>query len=270
MAESITFSDVLAVINNAAPLTLQESYDNSGLLVGEPDTPFKGALICLDVTEDVVAEAITRSRNLIISHHPIIFHGLKSLRGDSSASRIIIQALRAHIGLLAAHTNLDAAQGGVNYAMAKKIGLHPEQVLAPVIGQPNAGIGLIGTLPSPMPEKDFLYYLARCFPEQPCLRFSVPTAKQISRVALCGGSGMEYLEAALQAKADAYLTGDVKYHDFQKPDGRLLLIDLGHRESELCATALLHDIVSQKFPTFVCSVSEQEKSPVNYFVSNKL
>jgi len=271
MSHVVTFSDVLATIDEFAPLSLQETYDNSGLLVGEGDTPFKGALVCLDVTEAVIAEAIECDCNLVISHHPLIFHGLKSLRGDTGTSRAIILALRSHVGILAAHTNLDAARGGVNYAIAQKIGLTPESVLSPAHnGEQGTGIGLVGSLSKKMSEGDFLHYIAHIFPQQPCLRYSTKTGKIITRVALCGGSGIDLLEEAIRLKADAYITGDVKYHDFQRPDGRLMLIDLGHRESELCAIELLKQLVSQKFPTFASSVSTQEQSPVNYFVSNKL
>lgn len=266
----VTFSDVLAAIDESAPFKLQEEYDNSGLLVGELDTPLRGTLVCMDVTEAVVAEAIGRGCNLIVSHHPLIFHGLKSLRGDTERSRAIILALRAHVGILAAHTNLDAAYGGVNYAIAQKVGLTQLRVLAPTLsGEGGTGIGLIGTLSTGFSEEEFLIYIARKFPQQPCLRYSPKTGKTIERVALCGGSGIEFLDEAIRLGADAYLTGDVKYHDFQRPDGKLLLIDLGHRESELCAIDLLKQIVSQKFPTFACGVSVQEQSPVNYFVSNK-
>ena len=158
----------------------------------------------------------------------------------------------------------------MNYAIAQKIGLTPQQVLAPTLsGEGGTGIGLIGTLSTGFSEEEFLIYIARKFPQQPCLHYSPKTGKTIERVALCGGSGIEFLDEAIRLGADAYLTGDVKYHDFQRPDGKLLLIDLGHRESELCAIDLLKQIVSQKFPTFACGVSVQEQSPVNYFVSNK-
>ena len=266
----VTFSDVLAAIDDVAPFNLQEEYDNSGLLVGELDTPLQGTLVCMDITEAVVAEAVARGCNLVVSHHPLIFQGLKRLCGDTERSRAIILALREHVGLLAAHTNLDAAYGGVNYAIAQKVGLTQLRVLAPtLLGKEGTGIGLVGTLDTVLCEEDFLMYIAQIFPQQPCLRYSPKTGKTIERVALCGGSGIEFLDQAISLRADAYLTGDIKYHDFQRPDGKLLLIDLGHRESELCAIDLLKQIVSRKFPTFACGVSAQEQSPVNYFVSNK-
>ena len=271
MQSVITFLDVLTAIDDFAPFSLQANYDNSGLLVGELATPLLGALVCLDVTEEVVNEAIERQCNLVISHHPLIFHGIKHLRGDTQISRTIIRALRAQVGIIAAHTNLDAAVGGINYALAKKIGLIPESVLSPVQhGRDGEGIGLVGNLPNAISEDDFLALLARNFPQQPCLRYSPKTKKMIRRVALCGGSGIDFLDDAIRFKADAYVTGDAKYHDFQRPDGRLLMIDLGHRETELCAIELLKQIFSQKFPTFVCGVAAQEQSPLNYFVSNNL
>lgn len=261
----ITFGDLVTEVNRFAPFRLQESYDNSGLLVGEYSTPLKGVLVCLDVTEEVLAEALDLGLNLILSHHPIIFSGIKSLCGDTRVSRIVMRALRTSVGILAAHTNLDVAYGGVSYALAEQLDLEVESVLAPRECDSRCGLGIIGSLRlQPMGVTEFLPYVASRL-SQPNIRHSSYANEYIRRVAVCGGSGVSLLDAAIEAEVDAYITSDIKYHDFQSPEGRLLLMDVGHYESEYCAVSLLARLVNESFPKFVCKVSERERNPVEYF-----
>ena len=263
MSLVVTFSDVEAAIARYAPFSLQEAYDNSGLLVGEGTTPVSGVLVCLDVTEQVLREAVARGVNLVVSHHPLLFRGVKQLCGRTGIERAVIYALRSGVGILAAHTNLDAASGGVSCALAQELGVAVERVLHP-IGE-SEGFGVVGRLVTPLPEDLFLQEVSERLGLS-VLRHSPLSERDISKVALCGGSGMEFFDEALAAGVDAYITADVKYHDFQRPDGRLLLLDVGHRESEWCAVGLLQRILCESFSTFACHVSSQDTSPVGYFL----
>lgn len=269
MSVRVSFADVANALAHFAPLALQESYDNSGLLVGEATTEVSSILVCLDVSEAVVAEALHLGCNLIVSHHPPIFHALKNLRGDNPTTRVVIAALRAHIGLIAAHTNLDAAAGGVSSALATKLGLTVERVLHPIAASdnnlnPNTGFGVIGSLTTPLTEAAFLELVSQRL-AQPFLRHSALCGRPVQRIAVCGGSGFSFYPDASALNADAYLTADLKYHDFQIPDKQLLLVDAGHYETERCAVDLLYQIVSERFPTFACTESTADSCPVCYF-----
>ena len=127
-------SDIIRTIEAVAPLAWQESYDNAGLQVGERSQEVAGILVCIDVTEAVVDEAIALGYNLIVSHHPLLFKGLKSITGSSYIERIVLKAIRHHIAIYAAHTNLDNAPGGVSFRMAQKLGLSSVRVLDPLPG----------------------------------------------------------------------------------------------------------------------------------------
>ena len=270
MRQEVTFSDIEASIAAYAPFSLQEGYDNSGLLLGERDTPVRGILLCLDVTERVVQEAIECGCNLVVSHHPLIFHGVKQLCGDTGISRAVILALRLRVGILAAHTNLDATRGGVSYALAQTLGVEVLRVLhATVATVDGVGFGVVGMYPDPMNEEFFLQEVSSKL-QLPIIRHSALLAHPVQKIALCGGSGMEFFDDAIAAEVDVYLTADVKYHDFQRPDGRLLLLDVGHRESELCALGLLKRILCESFSTFACYVSVQDTNPVGYFLPNNV
>lgn len=256
--------DVLAVLEAVAPPHLQESYDNAGLLVGNPDTLVSGILFCLDSTEAVVAEAKRKGCNLVVAHHPIVFRGLKRLNGATYIERTVMQAIRDDIALYAIHTNLDNVhQQGVNAKIAEKIGLKQTRILAPRPGLPDIGAGLLGELETPMRELDFLHHVKAAL-HSGCVRHTALRNQPVQRVAVCGGSGSFLLADALRAGADAFVTADFKYHEFFDAEGRLVIADVGHFESEQFTIELLRDIVREKFPTFALHLTEARTNPVFY------
>jgi len=355
-------------LDTAIPLAYQESYDNSGLQIGLPDQEIHSAMICLDVTEKVVSEAIEADCNLLISHHPLIFNGIKKLTGNTYTERILYEAVKNDIAVYSAHTNLDMLSDGVSHKMAEKIGLDTISVLSPsdnrllklvtyipeshfekvkialfeagagVIGNydncgfavsgtgsfkgnettnpfvgergkihseneirfetvlfthlkarvikalveahpyeevaydlyalenNNIGIGLgcVGILPEPLPEMDFLNLIYSVF-DAKGIRYSNPTGKMVSKVALCGGSGASLINEAIHTGADVFLTADIKYHDFFKTENRILLVDAGHFETEKFSREILKDLIIKKFPKFAVRFSETNTNPINYF-----
>ena len=131
----ITIGNIAAAIEEFAPTALQESYDNAGLQVGDPHAEAKAALLCIDVTEEILDEAIARGANMVISHHPLIFRGLKRITGRSPIERIVAKAIKHDVALYAAHTNMDSARGGVSAHAAAKLGLTDIELLAPQNGK---------------------------------------------------------------------------------------------------------------------------------------
>ena len=349
-----------------APLAWQESYDNAGLLVGDASTEVKGVLISLDCTEEVVEEAIKKGCNLIISHHPIVFSGLKRITGASYVERTVIKAIQNNIALYASHTNLDHAPKGVSYHLAAKLGI-TGQVLKPMrdalkalqyyvpatheealrdalhaagagnIGeysncsftqeglgrfQPSSasnphtgtanvlsevqevkvemifpahlsaavlsalkaahpyeevaysihsldnswqdvGSGYIGTLEKPLSPEEFLVFVKNRLGLQALKHTALPEG-QISKVAVCGGAGSFLISEAKKQKADAYITSDIKYHEFFDAENQCLLLDVGHYESEVMIIEAIHNYLSKKFSTFaVLLKSETNTNPVS-------
>jgi dinuclear metal center YbgI/SA1388 family protein len=360
--------DLCSYLGSEVPLSLQEDYDNSGLQIGNHEREINSALITLDITEEVVEEAIALKCDLIISHHPLIFRGLKRITGKSFVERIISAAVRNDIAIYSAHTNLDNYSNGVSRKMAEKLDLNEITVLVPsenkllklvtfipeshfekvsnalfeagagVIGNydrcgfsingtgsfrgnensnpfagekgklhfeneirfetilfsnlkdkvrnalidahpyeevaydfyaldnnnSGTGTGCSGKLKRPVSENEFLEILSSVFGSKG-LRYSKPTGKQVSKVALCGGSGASFLNAAINSGADAFVTADVKYHDFFMTEKKLLLVDIGHFESEKFSVEILNDLIIKKFPKFAVRFSETNTNPINYF-----
>lgn len=263
-------ADITNHLESFAPLFLQEDYDNAGLLTGNYDGECSGVLCTLDVTEEVITEAVRENCNCIVAHHPIIFRGLKQLTGSSQVERVVIAAIKNDISIYAFHTNLDNIISGVNGMIADKLGLSNRKILEPrlqvsdlALGRDITGSGLIGDI-SPLREQEFLERLSSQFnPES--VRHTSLTGKSIRKVAICGGSGSFLTASALKAGADAFVTSDLKYHEFFEPVGRMLLCDIGHYESEQFTTDLLIEIILQKFPTFAVLKSEIKTNPVHYF-----
>lgn len=360
---------IIAHLEAIAPPSLQESYDNAGLLTGNPGWECTGVLCTLDVTEDVVMEAVQRGVNMVVAHHPIIFGGLKKINGKNYVEKTVIAAIKQDIAIYAIHTNLDNILAGVNGRMADRLGLEKRSILAPKaatlkklytfvpvaqaeavraaifaaggghIGQysecsfgvegtgtfkgaagtnpfvgepgklheekelklevvfpgylqgtivramiaahpyeevaydivdlannhPGIGAGLIGELPEAIPEKDFLALVKQQF-ELTVIRHTPLMNKPVKKVALCGGAGSFLVSRALSAGADIYITGDMKYHEFFDANGRLVIADIGHFESEQFTTDLLINILQENFTTFAVLKSEVKTNPVQYFV----
>ena len=261
----MTVNDILNCIIEIAPLQWQEHYDNAGIQVGDLHAETRRALIALDVTEDLVDEAVGKHCDLIISHHPLIFHGLKHVTPNSYIERVVMKAVKHDIAIVSMHTNLDNSYQGVSRVLAERLGLGNLRLLQPSVDEPECrGAGMIGEFSSPMPEPDFLNMVANTI-GAPCLRHSALTGKAIQKVALCGGSGTPFMPDALRLKADAYLTADIKYHDFFVPEGKILLVDGGHFETEQFTKLLIKEIIQKKFPTFAAEIAVTNTNAVHYF-----
>lgn len=366
--QTLKVSDITRVLEDEAPLSYQESYDNSGLITGTSDMELKGILLCLDSTEEVIDEAIRKNCNLVIAHHPIVFSGLKKFTGGSYTERVIIKALKNDIAIYAIHTNLDNSYTGVNRKIAEKLNLHKIRILAPIqnrlcklvtfcpeshsetvrtalfsagagnIGnydecsynlkgegtfrgneksdpfvgkagerhteneirietifqdhlQKNviealikahpyeeatydiyqlkndfnlAGAGMIGDLPEAMNSREFLKYLKNSL-NLTCIRYTDLKSDMIKSVAVAGGSGSFLLKNAMQQKADVLVTADFKYHQFFDSEGKLMIADVGHYESEISTTELIHEKILKNFPNFAVIFSDINTNPVKYY-----
>ena len=360
--------NIISELEKFAPISLQETYDNCGLLTGNKEQQITGAILCLDCTEDVIEEAINRNCNLVIAHHPIVFVGLKKLNGSNYVERTIIKAIQNNIAIYACHTNLDNVKLGVNNKIAQKIGLINAQVLAPkksiikkivtfvptlnlenvrtalfnagagnignytncsyvlegtgsfkanenanpFVGENGklhfeketrlevifesfneqkiitalkenhpyeevaydlynlenfnneVGSGLIGELPIPVTENDFLNHLKIVF-NLKSVKHTKFLEKKIQKVSLCGGSGSFLLKNAINLKSDIYISSDFKYHEFFDAENSILIADIGHYESEQFTPEIFYEIISNKFPTFALYLTEINTNPVNYF-----
>jgi len=362
--------DLVRALEAVAPSSLQESYDNSGLLVGRWEQEVSQALLCLDCTEEVVQEAIDKHCELIIAHHPIVFGGMKRFNGADYVQRTVEMAIRAGVSIYAIHTNLDnVLKGGVNGKIAERLGLQGWRILQPMPGQmlrldvyvpaenaaeleqalfdagagqvgnyadcrfavegqgsftpiegsdpylgkqgkrelvqevqlsvilpaslrsavlkamtdhhpyeevahhvwalanahPEFGAGLWGELPEPMSEEAFLQHL-KVSMDLHNFRFTPRKHNRpIHRVAVCGGAGSFLIKKARQV-ADAYITSDVKYHEFFDSEKQLLLCDIGHFESERFTQERLAEILSHKFPNFATLFTQTNTNPVRYYL----
>ncbi len=263
--------DVIKVLETIAPPLLQENYDNAGLITGNANWNCAGAIIALDATEEVVQEAITNNCNLIIAHHPIIFSGLKKITGKNYVEKTIIAAIKNDIAIYAIHTNLDNVLHGVNAAIADKLGLINRQILQPkneVLPPEGSnyeiGSGLLGELPEPLRETDFLANIKEKF-NLSVLKHTNLLGKPVKTVALCGGAGSFLIGAAAAAGADFYISADIKYHEFFDANNRLVIADIGHYESEQFTIDLLFDILREKIPTFAIQKTGVKTNPIHYF-----
>lgn len=258
--------EIIAHLEQLAPLSYQESYDNAGLLVGNIDEEIKDILVSLDCTEAVIEEAIANGCNLVIAHHPIVFKGLKKITGKNYIERTIIKAIKHDIAIYAIHTNLDNVVGGVNFKIAEKLGLKNVNILAPKveIGTKLVGSGAIGELPDAMNEVEFLFMLKDKMDVE-MIRHTALLDKKIKRVAVCGGAGGFLLSHAIAQEADIFITADYKYHEFFDAENKIIIADIGHYESEQFTKDLLKAYICKKIITFAVRLSEVRTNPVNYF-----
>jgi len=362
-----TVRELCTVIEEQAPLSLQEKYDNAGLLVGNSNQSVSGVLVCLDVTEAVLDEAIALNCNLVISHHPLIFNGLKQLTGRNEVQRCVMKAVKTDIAIYAAHTNLDNVINGVNGKIAEKLNLQDCRILSPCqnallklvtfvpkllvqkvrealfeagaghignydscsfnvegygsfkagelanpfVGElhsihyepevrvevilhrglesavvkalkaahpyeepafdliplanlwENSGAGIFGTLPEAVPVTEFMSILKETL-NSPVIRHTALIKPTVQKIAICGGSGSFLISDALAAKVDIFITADLKYHEFMEADGKLVLVDAGHYETEQFTKDLIGEIISKKFPTFAVHISKVTTNPILY------
>ena len=226
--------------------------------VGDTEREIHSVLLTTDVTPDVVDEAVMRGCQLIVSHHPLLFHGLKQVCGQTPQARVVEKAIKNNIAIYSAHTNLDSVIGGINTRLADKLGLTDQKILVPSANI-QTGLGVIGRLPKRVNYADFIGQIRRIL-DCTYVRYTNPKKENIQTVALCGGSGAEFIENAIEQGADVYLTADCKYHDFQNADGRIGLIDIDHWISEHHAREIFADIL--KPLPIECYISQTDKTPI--------
>ncbi|MBI5372602.1 MAG: Nif3-like dinuclear metal center hexameric protein [Sphingobacteriales bacterium] len=361
-------ASIVSFLESWAPPSLQESYDNAGLITGNAGWECTGIICSLDATEAVVKEAIARGCNLVVAHHPVIFGGLKKINGKNYVEQTIITAIKKDIAIYAIHTNLDNIFSGVNGRIADELGLQKRSILSarentlrklftfvpadhaeavrdalfeagggrigqysecsfnsegtgtfkagqaakPFVGEknrrhtekeikmelvfpsplqpallgalkaahpyeelaydvveltnphPETGSGLLGELPEALDEEAFLRLVKTVF-GTPLIRHTALSGRPVKKVAVCGGAGSFLISKALSAGAEAYITGDMKYHEFFDANSRLLIADPGHFETEQFTIPLLQEVLAKKFPTFAVLKTEVETNPVRYF-----
>lgn len=256
-------SDIIDRLNQHNPPTLQEPYDNSGIQVGNPNQPLTSILLTTDITEATITEAIQRQANLIISHHPLIFNGLKKITPDTYIGRTITQAIKHDIVLFSIHTNADKIIGGVSHRMAQKLGLQDIRTLCPENDR-QQGLGTYGHLPEPTDETTFLTHLKNTF-NTTSIRHSPLLGKPIRTVALCGGAGAEFIPIAKQHQADIYITADIKYHQYFQAENQIIIADIGHFESEQYTKEIFYEQLIEIFPTFAINMAQTDINPVHYW-----
>ena len=359
--------EIIAVLEEMAPLAYAEDFDNVGLLVGDQDTVATGILVCHDALENIIDEAIAKNCNVIVCFHPILFSGLKKITGKNYVERAVIKAIKNDIAIYAVHTALDNHQAGVNKIFSDALGLINTKILIPKenfirklvtytvpenaeavrnalfdagagtignyencsfnsngigtyrgneqsnpeIGErfefvqaneikievtfekhletkilkalfkshlyeevayeiynlqnkhQNIGLGITGELKNTMSEKEFLLFVKE---KMNCggIRHSNFTGKEIKKVAVLGGAGSFAIKNAIQAGADAYLTADLKYHQFYEAENQLLLADIGHFESERYTKNYIVEYLRKKILNFAVILSEENSNPVKY------
>ena len=257
----IKVKDISQAIEQFAPKSLQESYDNAGLQVGNPEASVSAVMLCLDVTEDVLKEAEERECNMVVSHHPLIFKGLKSLTGADITQKLVIEAFKNNIAVYSAHTNLDSVWDGVSHEIARRLGVEDIEVLEPRQDNDHAGLGVVGNI-RPVPKIEFLRKIKKTF-KVAALRYSAQSPSVVvRRVAVCGGSGASLIKDAINAGADILVTGDVKYHDFTTYGSDIIIADIGHYESELCSREILSRVIRAKCPDLPIYFSDSESNPI--------
>lgn len=255
----MTHREITNALEEHFPLSLQESWDNSGWQLGNPDAECTGVLICVDLTPAVLKEAVNRGCNLVVSHHPLIFKGLKQITGRNRVERMVAEAFRHGISVYSSHTATDCAPAGVSFEMARRLGMSYVEPLD------ESGLGVIGDLPDTLPLRKFVELVKETFGCE-CARCSrVPFEDwEVRRVGLCGGSAAEFLPLALSRGAQAYVTADCKLNQFIDYADDILLVDAGHFETEQCTKDLFLRVISEKFPNFAVWKSTVELNPVEY------
>lgn len=264
-----TCRDIIDSIEAIAPPRLQEGYDNTGLQCGRLDRPCSGVILCVDLTDVIVHEAIDRHCNLIITHHPLLFHAIKSVTGEGRVQRALVEAVRHDITVYSCHTAVDNAPAGISHRMGEMLGLSDISILEnrtdPALGP--VGSGIIGKLAAPVTPLEFVEKVKTTF-NSPVARCSDPAAlgatMMIERVALCGGAGTFLIDRAEELGADAFITSDTKYNVFLDCAAEIFLVDIGHYESEECAKGIFYHIITKKFPNFAVYKSEIERNPIIY------
>ncbi len=363
----MNIKEITSYLESIAPLSYQESYDNAGLLVGNPLQEINAAMLCIDVTEEIIDEAIDNGAGLIISHHPVIFSGLKKITGRNFVERVVIKAIKNNIAIYAAHTNIDNIKHGVSYKLAEKLGVSDIKVLSPssdnlyklivyvpvehadkvrdalftvgagyigdysncsynILGEGtfkasdnanpfagekgkihfeketrietiipvhlkgkaikaiyqshpyeepafdlfllnnsnyNKGSGAVGKLEQSEDETVFLKKIKKVLKAEQ-IKFTKLLGKPVEKVAICGGAGAFLLNKAIVSGAQMFISADFKYHDFFNADNKIVVVDVGHYETEQFTSELFYDLLTEKFPNFAFYFTKINSNPVNY------
>ena len=246
--------DVAAIIEEYAPLSLQEGWDNAGFSVGDPEQEITSILVALDCTPALILEAVELGANMIITHHPLIFGGVKKIAFDNVVGKSIQLAIKHNIVLYAAHTNADKVW--VSKLMAERLNLVN---VAPL---DESLLGVVGDLPNEMESVDFVEMVKSLFSLK-SIRYSQPLEQKIKRVALCGGSGKSLIDASIANGAQAYITGDIPYHEFFCRDNYMIL-DIGHYESEIDFVENIITILKKKISNFAIHNTTKNNNPIYY------
>ena len=279
---------VVDALEHYAPLPLQEGYDNAGLQVGLTEAvEMSGALLCLDVTEEVVEEAVQKGCNLIVSHHPLIFRKLARISDENYVQRTVRKAIKNDISIVSMHTNMDAATGGVNFKIAEKLGLENVRFFGgeKEVDGVKGGNGVIGEISDEdirqaaeagklseevknhfaegIAADDLVLLLRERFGVE-CVQCNQLLRRPIRKVALCGGSGSVLLEEAIQAGADAFITGEMSYHEYFGHEQEIQICVIGHYQSEQFTSEIFRSIIQEQFPEAKCYISEINTNPIIY------
>ena len=255
---------MLSALERFAPLPLQESWDNAGLQVGLTETEVSGALLCLDVNERIIDEAIAKGCNLIVSHHPLLFRGLKTISDLTDVQRTVRKALKSDICVVSMHTNMDNAKGGVNFRIAQKLGLQNVAFFAPKsVDGIEAGSGVIGELPESQTADDFVLMVKKAFGVE-CAMCNELLRRPIQKVAICGGAGDFLLDEALKAGADAFITGEMHYHQYFGYEQQIQICVIGHYQSEQFTAEVFQEIIQKECPGVKTCIAETCTNPILY------
>ena len=262
-----TIADVVRVIESFAPVEIQENWDNCGLCAGSPDAELTGVLVGFDCTRALIDEAVECGANMVVTHHPLIFHGLKKVDEADPVGDALIRAIRSGVAVYCAHTSADKAPGGVSWAIARRLGLENVSVLdydAAVSSEGfSCGLGIIGDFPEALSSDRAIEKVKEAF-GLPYVRCSRPSDGLIRRVAACGGAGSSLVDRARASGAQLYLCGDVSYHHFFTTEG-FMVMDIGHYESEIDIVSILFSLIQKNFPTFAVRIAQKSNNnPVFY------
>jgi dinuclear metal center YbgI/SA1388 family protein len=261
----VKIQDVVVALERFAPLPLQEGFDNAGLQVGLTETDVSGALLCLDVTEAVIDEAISLGCNLIVSHHPLLFHPLKQISDKNDVQRMVRKAIRNDITILSMHTNIDNAVGGVNYKIAEKLGLEECQLFCEKqVGDIQGGSGVVGVFTEPMGAKAFIRRMKAVFGVM-CVMGNELLQRPIRKVAICGGAGSFLLPEAIAMGADAFITGEMHYHEYFAHEQEIQIAVIGHYQSEQYTAELFAEILHASCPELKTYITSINTNPIHYF-----
>jgi dinuclear metal center YbgI/SA1388 family protein len=280
MESDLTVKELLRTLDRIAAFGLAEQWDNVGLMVGDPDKNIGGILVALDPTEEVLAEAIECGADCIITHHPLIFHPLKAIYTNQPLGRILSQALKHEISIIGCHTNLDQASGGVSDVLAASLDMVDLRVLAPAgmemdtaSADSDTGFGRVGRLGQAMSREVFVERLCMLF-NLPVLRMAGQLPAEINTVAVCGGSGSELAEAAMESGAQVYITGEVKHSTARWAEASgFCIIDAGHfaTENPVVETLVkvLEEDMAEKGSDVSVKQSANQQDPFTYIQPGK-